>query len=78
MPTDTSDNPALHLESSRSNHLQRPHDSRTGMANPAKGKEKQWGEQKRCPLQLLDLPLDVLKDIVKEVIHKPRKHSRHS
>ena len=34
-----------------------------------KGKEKEWAAavQKEGPLRLLDLPLDVLKDILKEV-----------
>lgn len=77
MPADVSEDPVLHMESSQSNHLHRPHDSRAEMANPSKGKEKQRGEQKTGPLQLLDLPLDVLKDIVKEVIRTPRKPSRH-
>ncbi|KAL9046210.1 MAG: hypothetical protein Q9214_000895 [Letrouitia sp. 1 TL-2023] len=36
-----------------------------------KGKEKEWTAtvEKDRPLQLLDLPLDILKEIVKEVIH---------
>ena len=35
------------------------------------GKEKAWAAivHKKGPLQLLDLPMDVLKDIIKEVIH---------
>lgn len=36
-----------------------------------KGKEEEWTAvaQKKGPLQLLDLPVDVLKEIVKEVVH---------
>jgi hypothetical protein len=36
-----------------------------------KGKEEEWTAvaQKKGPLQLLDLPMDVLKEIVKEVRH---------
>src|SRR5277367_1665182 len=36
-----------------------------------KGKEEEWTAvaQKKGPLQLLDLPMDVLKEIVKEVSH---------
>ncbi len=39
-----------------------------------KGKEKEWARavEKRGPLQLLDLPVDVLKEIIKEV-HRCRK-----
>ena len=40
------------------------------MARLLKGKEKDWAvaAQKRGPLRLLDLPIDVLKIILKEVI----------
>jgi hypothetical protein len=36
-----------------------------------KGKEEEWTAvaQKKGPLQLLDLPMDVLKEIVKEVLN---------
>ncbi|KAI9810824.1 MAG: hypothetical protein M1827_006031 [Pycnora praestabilis] len=36
-----------------------------------KGKEKEWNAvaEKKGPLQLLDLPVDVLKEIIKEVTH---------
>ena len=57
-------------ESSRSNPLNDPYDGRAGMASPMKGKEKQQcAGQRTGPLRLLDLPLDVLKDIIKEVNH---------
>ena len=40
------------------------------MMRPSKGKEKDWAPvaQRKRPLRLLDLPMDVLKDIMKEVI----------
>ena len=57
-------------ESSRSNPLNGPYDGGAGMANPIKGKEKQQrAGQQTGPLRLLDLPMDVLKDIIKEVNH---------
>jgi hypothetical protein len=42
-----------------------------------KGKEDEWTAvaQKKGPLQLLDLPMDVLKEIVKEVGYFTRIHS---
>ena len=38
-----------------------------------KGKEKEWGSvvQRAKPLQLLDLPVDILKEIIKEVSCRP-------
>ena len=42
------------------------------MMHLLKGKEKDWAPmaQRERPLQLLDLPMDVLKDIMKEVINR--------
>ncbi len=42
---------------------------RQKMSKLLKGKEEEWTAvaQKKGPLQLLDLPVDVLKEIVKEV-----------
>jgi len=44
-------------------------DVRTKISSLLKDKEEEWTAvvKKQGPLQLLDLPLDVLKDIVKEV-----------
>ena len=44
-------------------------DVRTKISNLLKDKEQEWTAvvKKEGPLQLLDLPLDVLKEIVKEV-----------
>lgn len=44
-------------------------DAKTKMSNLLKDKEQEWTAvlEKKGPLQLLDLPMDVLKDIVKEV-----------
>jgi hypothetical protein len=44
-------------------------DVRTKISNLLKDKEQEWTAvvKKKGPLQLLDLPLDVLKEIVKEV-----------
>ena len=44
-------------------------DVRTKISNLLKDKEQEWTAvvKKQGPLQLLDLPLDVLKEIVKEV-----------
>ncbi|KAG0650636.1 hypothetical protein D0Z07_2514 [Hyphodiscus hymeniophilus] len=46
-------------------------DVRTKISNLLKDKEQEWAAvvKKQGPLQLLDLPLDVLKEIVKEVTH---------
>lgn len=46
-------------------------DARTKISNfLAKDKEQEWTrvKEKEGPLHLLDLPLDVLKEIVKEVV----------
>ncbi len=42
---------------------------RAKLLNLLKGKEKEWAEagKKDGPLELLDLPLDILKCIIKEV-----------
>jgi hypothetical protein len=44
-------------------------DARTKISNLLKDKEQEWTAvmEKKGPLQLLDLPMDVLKEIVKEV-----------
>jgi hypothetical protein len=44
-------------------------DVRTKISNLLKDKEQEWSAvvKKQGPLRLLDLPLDVLKEIVKEV-----------
>ncbi|KAG9237617.1 hypothetical protein BJ875DRAFT_453323 [Amylocarpus encephaloides] len=46
-------------------------DARTKMSNLLKEKEQEWTAvaEKQGPLRLLDLPMDVLKEIVKEVTH---------
>jgi hypothetical protein len=46
-----------------------PFDARTKMSSLLKGREKEWTAvaEKKGPLRLLDLPMDVLKEIVKEV-----------
>ncbi|EKD19356.1 uncharacterized protein L3040_009204 [Drepanopeziza brunnea f. sp. 'multigermtubi'] len=47
-------------------------DARTKISNLLKDKEQEWTqvlERRKGPLRLLDLPLDVLKEIVKEVTH---------
>lgn len=46
--------------------------TKAGLARLLKGKEKEWAAvvaNKKGPLRLLDLPMDVLKEIVKEVTH---------
>jgi hypothetical protein len=46
-------------------------DARSKLSSLLKDKEREWtavADRKR-PLQLLDLPMDVLKEIVKEVSH---------
>ena len=64
-------------ESSRSNPLNGSYDGRAGMASPIKGKEKQQrAGQQTGPLRLLDLPMDVLKDIIKEVNHAAIRQDR--
>jgi hypothetical protein len=44
-------------------------DARTKISNLLKDKEQEWTAvvEKKGPLRLLDLPMDVLKEIVKEV-----------
>jgi len=44
-------------------------DARTKISNLLKDKEQEWTAvmEKKGPLRLLDLPIDVLKEIVKEV-----------
>jgi hypothetical protein len=44
-------------------------DARTKISNLLKGKEQEWAAvaERKGPLRLLDLPMDVLKEIVKEV-----------
>jgi hypothetical protein len=44
-------------------------DARTKISSLLKDKEQEWAAvvEKKGPLQLLDLPMDVLKEIVKEV-----------
>ncbi|RAL63193.1 hypothetical protein DID88_004272 [Monilinia fructigena] len=47
-------------------------DARTKISNFLKDKEQEWTavvEKRNGPLRLLDLPMDVLKEIVKEVTH---------
>lgn len=46
-------------------------DSNSRLAKLLQGKEKEWAAvaEKQGPLQLLDLPVDILKEIVKEVEH---------
>lgn len=46
-------------------------DPRTKMSHLLKDKEQEWAAvaEKKGPLRLLDLPMDVLKEIVKEVTH---------
>lgn len=64
-------------ESSRSNPINGPYDGRSGMASPIKGKEKQQrADQQTGPLRLLDLPMDVLKDIIKEVNYGATRQDR--
>ena len=49
-------------------------DARTKISNLLKDKEQEWAAvvDKKGPLRLLDLPMDVLKEIVKEVgIYNP-------
>jgi hypothetical protein len=50
--------------------MERPSvDARTKISNLLQDKEQEWTAvaEKKGPLQLLDLPMDVLKEIVKEV-----------
>lgn len=46
-------------------------DPRSSISNLLKDKEREWAAvvQKNGPLQLLDLPMDILKEIVKEVLN---------
>ena len=61
--------------SPKSSHFQADEDNdatarRNGLLRLLKGKEREWAavvEKKNGPLRLLDLPMDVLKEIVKEV-----------
>ena len=57
---------------SRSNSLDSADIRRAKMMQLLKGKEKDWTPvaQREKPIQLLDLPMDVLKDIMKEVINR--------
>jgi hypothetical protein len=43
------------------------------------GKDKEWAAvaEKKGPLQLLDLPLDILKEIMKQVRHLSGKRNQH-
>lgn len=58
-------------EFSRSNHPDISDGRRAKMMQLLKGKAKAWTAvaQRERPLQLLDLPMDTLKDIIKEVIN---------
>lgn len=61
-------------ESATSERIQKTAvDVRTKISNLLKEKEHEWAAvaKKEGPLQLLDLPLDVLKEIVKEVSFWP-------
>lgn len=62
---------SIQPEYSRSNHSDTSDGRRAKMMQLLKGKEKAWTAiaQREKPLQLLDLPMDVLKDIIKEVIN---------
>lgn len=70
--TSCEENGALSPNSSQS-QIDVANDATKTKAGPArllKGKEKEWAavvENKKGPLRLLDLPMDVLKEIVKEV-----------
>jgi hypothetical protein len=73
-PTDHSDDSdAYHMdtpESSTSGKIQQTSiDARSKISSLLKDKEQEWAAvvEKKGPLQLLDLPMDVLKEIVKEV-----------
>ena len=59
-------------ECSQSDSLDSADIRRAKMVQLLKGKEKDWAPvaQREKPLQLLDLPMDVLKDIMKEVINR--------
>lgn len=57
-------------------------DAKTKISNFLKDKEQEWTavvEKRNGPLRLLDLPMDVLKEIVKEVAYSPftLQSSRH-
>ena len=63
---------ALSLNSSQSqaNEVHDAMKTGAGLARLLKGKEREWAAvvaNKKGPLRLLDLPMDVLKEIVKEV-----------
>lgn len=62
--------PSSQPDCSRSDYLDGADRRRAKMAQLLKGKEKDRipVAQRKRPLQLLDLPMDVLKDIMKEVI----------
>lgn len=74
-------NGALSLNSSQS-QVDEPNDAtktKAGLARLLKGKEKEWAAvvaNKKGPLKLLDLPMDVLKEIVKEVRSSPPRSLR--
>jgi hypothetical protein len=56
--------------STASDKMEKPSiDARSKISNLLKDKEQEWTAvaEKKGPLQLLDLPIDVLKEIVKEV-----------
>lgn len=55
---------------SRADEAKEASETKAGPARLLKGKEKEWAAvvaNKKGPLRLLDLPMDVLKEIVKEV-----------
>lgn len=49
-------------------------DAKTKISNLLKDKEQEWAAvaERKGPLRLLDLPMDVLKEIVKEVCPLPQ------
>ena len=63
--------PDAQPECSRSNLLDSADMRKARMMQLLKGKEKDWTPvaQRARPLQLLDLPMDILKDIMKEVLN---------
>lgn len=62
------------LDATTSEEMARPLvDAKSSISNLLKDKEQEWSAvvEKKGPLQLLDLPMDILKEIVKEV-SKPK------
>ena len=59
-------------ECSRSDSLDSADMRKAKMMQLLKGKEKDWTPvaRRERPLQLLDLPMDILKDIMKEVLNR--------